>query len=198
MIHVCMEHKSVCFIGCSYMLHSAINPFLYSLYSKRFRNGIHDYIKSKSQKTTNFISEDSLDLFIKSFNFGQVHGKETKRVTNKVALQRHFNFHSAEINRNSLLRKDMVVIHRGDSDGLTRFNKFGYSLKSDPLIRSIVLSTSRHDDSTNQPFQYPDHLGMKKKKRQKEIPKTNSLGSVKMKLHVQKLECGRRCESEGI
>ena len=193
-----MEHKSNLFIGCSYMLHSAINPFLYSLYSKRFRNGIHDYIKSKTQKTSNFISEDSLDLFIKSFHFGQVQGKETIRVTNKVALQRHFNFHSSEIDRNSLLRKDMVVIHRGDPDGLTRFNKFGYSLKCNPLTKSIVLSTSQHDDSTNQPLQYLDPLSAQKKKRQKEIPKTNSLRSVKMKLYVQKLECGRKCESEGI
>ena len=30
--------------GCFYLLSSAINPFLYSLFSKRFRRGFHDLI----------------------------------------------------------------------------------------------------------------------------------------------------------
>ena len=44
--------KFTLFLGCFYLLSSAINPFLYSLFSKRFRRGLYDfsrYCTGKSQ-----------------------------------------------------------------------------------------------------------------------------------------------------
>ena len=40
--HKCLMCLNLYFSGCCYFLSSAINPFLYSLLSKRFRRGFHD------------------------------------------------------------------------------------------------------------------------------------------------------------
>ena len=39
---VCFYESLLLFLGCSYFLSSAVNPFLYGLFSKRFRQGYHD------------------------------------------------------------------------------------------------------------------------------------------------------------
>ena len=41
-LHKCVMYLNLYFSGCCYFLSSAINPFLYSLLSKRFRRGFHD------------------------------------------------------------------------------------------------------------------------------------------------------------
>lgn len=88
------------------MLHSAINPFLYSIYSKRFRNGIQEYIRTRYRSKDQYVTEDSLDRFIRSLNEGGRRGKESKRVVNRSVLKRHFDYRSSDFKRNDLLRKD--------------------------------------------------------------------------------------------
>ena len=39
---LCLYESLLSFLGCSYFLSSAVNPFLYGLFSKRFRQGYHD------------------------------------------------------------------------------------------------------------------------------------------------------------
>ena len=128
------------------MIHSAVNPFLYSFCSKRFRNGINDYISKRTRRLSQSITEDSLDEFIKSFNRGPLRGKEAKQVVNKRTLKRHFNYElsneASESKRNDVMRRDMVVLHRSDPAGITRFKKFGCSLKSKPINKSMIIFDS--------------------------------------------------------
>ena len=126
------------------MLHSAINPFLYSIYSKRFRNGVQEYIRTRYRSKHQYMTEDSLDQFIRSFNRGIHSGKESKRVVNKSVLKRHFDYGSSDIKRNDLLRKDMVVLQQSQSEGITRFKKFGCSSQSKHATKIVELSTSDH------------------------------------------------------
>ena len=42
-IKSCYNELFLLFLGCFYLLSSAINPFLYSLLSKRFRRGLYDF-----------------------------------------------------------------------------------------------------------------------------------------------------------
>ena len=55
------------FTGCCYYLNSAINPFLYSLLSKRFRRGFHDL----ARKIIKLIQKHSFKISLKRVN-GQV------------------------------------------------------------------------------------------------------------------------------
>ena len=82
------------FTGCCYFLHSAINPFLYSLLSKRFRRGFHDLsnrvIKNcRNQQATssrehqivhNAPIQDNVSFCINN-----------RQVTNRNVLKRHYN-----------------------------------------------------------------------------------------------------------
>ena len=43
LIKSCYNELFLLFLGCFYLLSSAINPFLYSLLSKRFRRGLYDF-----------------------------------------------------------------------------------------------------------------------------------------------------------
>ena len=180
------------------MLHSAINPFLYSIYSKRFRNGVQEYIKIRSKKTDQYLIEDSLDQFIRSFNKGQQQGKESKRVVNKLALKRHFNHESGENNRNDILLSDMVVIHQSQCHGITRFKKFGTSLHSKPVTRSVALSTTIPIARSMDWMRFEERLSHRAKKTNKEMSKSCSLKSEKARLYSQNLNCKRNYKSEGV
>ena len=58
---------SVYFTGCCYYLNSAINPFLYSLLSKRFRRGFHDL----TRKILKLFQKHSFKISLNGVN-GQV------------------------------------------------------------------------------------------------------------------------------
>ena len=90
------------FTGCCYFLSSAINPFLYSLLSKRFRRGFHD-LKRK------VLSGLSCQIFRRSLGRDKNEEFQTQRpantslpnnylfryntkpINNRNALKRHFN-----------------------------------------------------------------------------------------------------------
>ena len=180
------------------MLHSAINPFLYSIYSKRFRNGVQEYIRTRYKSKDQYMTEDSLDQFIRSFNRGRNPGKESKRVVNKSVLKRHFDYESGDIKRIDLLRKDMVVIQQSESEGITRFKKFNGSSNSKYATKSVVLSKSIHASGSVKWAQLKKHLGCPVKKNEVEISKTYSLKSNKRSTQSQNSNCRRAYKSEGI
>ena len=180
------------------MLHSAINPFLYSIYSKRFRNGVHEYIKTRYKSKDQYMTEDSLDQFIRSFNRGRRQGKETKRVLNRSALKRHFDYRSSDIKRNDLLRRDMVVMLPSESEGVTKFKKFNSSSNSKYAAKSVVLSKCITASGSGKWAQLKKHFDIPIKKNELEISKTYSLKSNKRTDQSRNSNCRRLCKSEGI
>ena len=81
------------FTGCCYFLHSAINPFLYSLLSKRFRRGFHD-LSNRIKNCRNQPATTSREHQIVqhapipdnvSFCINN------RQVTNRNVLRRHYN-----------------------------------------------------------------------------------------------------------
>ena len=81
------------FTGCCYFLHSAINPFLYSLLSKRFRRGFHD-LSNRIKNCRNQPATASREHQIVhhapipenvSFCINNRHG------TNRNVMKRHYN-----------------------------------------------------------------------------------------------------------
>ena len=180
------------------MLHSAINPFLYSIYSKRFRNGIQEYIRTRHKSKDQYMTEDSLDQFIRSLNRGGRYGKESKRVVNRSVLKRHFNYRSSDIKRTDLLLKDMVVIQPSESEGITRFKKFNSSSNSKYATKSVVLSKSIHASGSVKWAQLTKHFAYPIKKNEIEISKTYSLKHKNRNLQSQNSNCRRSCKSEGI
>lgn len=184
------------------MLHSAVNPFLYSFWSKRFRNGIQDYIKKRTRSVNQSITEDSLDHFIKSFNGGQLRGKEAKRVVNRRALKRHFNYElsnaASENKRDAILRRDMVVLHRSESAGITRFKKFGCSLKCKPANKSKIVFNSIAIDNYEKCPKLSEETQEAIKTKNKEKARHSSLRSDTKKLRSQKVNLKRNYKSEGL
>ena len=180
------------------MLHSAINPFLYSIYSKRFRNGIQEYIRTRYKSKHQYMTEDSLDQFIRSFNRGRHPGKESKRVVNKSVLKRHFDYESSDLKRNDLLRKDMVVIQQSQSEGITRFKKFSCSSNSKHGTKSVVLSTSIHATGSVRWAKLKKQLLYPIKKNDTGISKTYSLKFSNKNMQSQISNCRRTFKSEGI
>jgi hypothetical protein len=109
------------FLGCSYLLHSAINPFLYSICSKRFRRGFLDLINKRSTPGSN---QHANDLQAgKEMSFDQIiRGRNRKKVVNKKALLRHFDnpFLSPDDNN---LERDKVILVRNKSKQITILKK---------------------------------------------------------------------------
>ena len=180
------------------MLHSAINPFLYSIYSKRFRNGIQEYIRTRYKSKHQYITEDSLDQFIRSFNRGRHPGKESKRVVNKSVLKRHFDYESSDLKRNDLLRKDMVVIQQSQSEGITRFKKFSCSSQSKRATNSVVQSTSIHASGSAKWAKLKKHFENPIKRNDRGSSKTYSLEVYDRNLQSLNSNRGKACKSEGI
>ena len=180
------------------MLHSAINPFLYSIYSKRFRNGVQEYIRTRYKSKDQYMTEDSLDQFIRSFNRGRRQGKVSKRVLNRSALKRHFDYRSSDIKRNDLLRKDMVVMLPSESEGVTRFKKFSRSSNSQYAAKSVVLSKSITASGSVKWAQLKKHFDYPIKRNELEISRTYSLKSNKRTAQSRNSNFRRSCKSEGI
>ena len=71
--------KFTLFLGCFYLLSSAINPFLYSLFSKRFRRGLYDfsrYCTGKSQIKHSMRGVKRIVPSLKSIGTGRNKGLE--------------------------------------------------------------------------------------------------------------------------
>ena len=184
------------------MIHSAVNPFLYSFCSKRFRNGIHDYISKRTRRLNQSITEDSLDEFIKSFNRGPLQGKEAKQIVNKRTLKRHFNHElsneASESKRNDVIRRDMVVLHRNESAGITRFKKFGCSLKSKPMNTSMIVFDSIAIDNSEKGPKLQQQTNDLIKTKNKEKAQRCSWRSDAEKLRSPKFKPKRKYKSEGL
>ena len=119
--------------GCFYLLSSAINPFLYSLFSKRFRRGFYDLIyKGKScnySSATERLGKPSLnnqnihnpennDIVRYTSNNEMVvvmrlrGGYNGKQIITRKALQRHFNVEVSSTNLVDCVSEDNRVIHK--------------------------------------------------------------------------------------
>ena len=94
-------HEILIFLGCCYFLSSTINPFLYSLLSKRFRRGYYDlkykmknYLNSKvpflntSTHTSSRIQNAPIPMI--SLNRNQSLKFYTKKIQSRNTMQRHF------------------------------------------------------------------------------------------------------------
>ena len=89
------------FTGCCYFLSSAINPFLYSLLSKRFRRGFHDLKRKvitgwRSRIFHRTLSRDNNDACHTPGPFPSLPNNysfrcNTKPIHNRNALKRHFD-----------------------------------------------------------------------------------------------------------
>ena len=147
------------FLGCSYLLHSAINPFLYSICSKRFRRGFLDVfnksVKSSSKKHEKY-NQYGNEI---SFN-GNTRGQNRKKVVNKRTLLRHFDNPLLSPEDNNIhLERDKVIPCRNRSKQLTILKKCSSSFiykqhdsgiineipqqHSEPLYQGILGSISR-------------------------------------------------------
>ena len=96
-----MNRNFIFFSGCCYFLSSTINPFLYSLLSKRFRRGFHDlkykmitYLNMKvpfrttSTHTSSRNQNGQIPMITLNKNKSLKFYK--KQVQSKNAMQRHF------------------------------------------------------------------------------------------------------------
>ena len=141
--------------------------------------------------------EDSVDQFIRSFNRGQQQGKEAKRVVNKLALKRHFDYQSGENSRNDQLRKDMVVIHQSQSEGITRFKKLGSSFHSRPVTKSVILSPTISIAGLVNWRRFKEHFSHPALNRNKKLSKSYSLEYRNSRLQSHNLDI-RNYKSVGI
>ena len=94
-------YKISIFLGCCYFLSSTINPFLYSLLSKRFRRGYHDlkykmknYLNAKvpflNTSTHTSSRNQNAPIPMISLNRHQSLKFYTKKIQSRNTMQRHF------------------------------------------------------------------------------------------------------------
>ena len=115
------------FLGCCYLLSSAINPFLYSIFSKRFRRGFYDLIngcckrqEKEGKRPLNNIPKAS---------------KHRNQVVNRQAMLRHFDIGSSRPDGYvTVLDARKVLFHKE---------------KSTPKRRSSLHATLRNEVMTS-------------------------------------------------
>jgi hypothetical protein len=120
------------FLGCFYLLSSAINPFLYSLFSKRFRRGFYDLIyKGKScnygapterpgKPAGNNQNVDNPENILARYNSNNDMvvimnirgGYNGKQIITRKALRRHFNVEVSSTNLGDCVTEDNRGIHK--------------------------------------------------------------------------------------
>ena len=160
-------------IGCCYYLSSAINPFLYSLLSKRFRNGFHD-LKYKCfskfrmficrnispnepsrRKTENYTNTGINKSWIETFNMTPITTeKHTSRANSELIMQ--------ESNIQSNLPSSNIVPQKNQNCESTNLEKEMFLLalqinttnsKGDKSKLSISQHSFKHKKSSNQRLQ---------------------------------------------
>lgn len=128
--------------GCSYLLHSAINPFLYSISSKRFRHDFFECIQKKGNLRGSEQINTNLGDMVPHFD-GENRKRNRTKIIGQQALIRHFDYDSESSDDNYIhLERDKVIYHRNKSKQITIFKKRNPSPKSmpsDKLIPNSIL-----------------------------------------------------------
>ena len=156
--------KFTIFLGCFYLLSSAINPFLYSLFSKRFRRGLYDfsrYCKGKSQIKNSTRGVKRIVPSLKSIGIGRNKGLEdilkfslsncyhTNIAANAFGPQSNHDTSSSEphkfMSENIVMQKTMFELKRS-----TRYPDLDQSKLSPPTTPNIFMTHRKTSYKTRQ------------------------------------------------
>ena len=96
------------------------------------------------------------------------------------------------------MRRDMVVLHRSDPAGITRFKKFGCSLKSKPINKSMIIFDSVAINNSEKYPKLPQQTNDLIKNKNKEKAQRCSLRSDTEKVRSTKFKPKRKYKSEGL
>ena len=139
--------------GCCYFLSSAINPFLYSLLSKRFRRGFHDLThkviknwKNRSSSSTrgNKIKHQAVakaSTLPNNFSFCF----KRKQVNNRNTLKRHFNLPNSSVayNAHDLIAHQKLELEMQELNNQNIRNSLGYKSSTDGLSEQNQITVEK-------------------------------------------------------
>ena len=144
--------------GCCYFLSSAINPFLYSLLSKRFRRGFHDLthkiIESLRYRSSSASRENQVNHQVvarpstlpNNFSFCY----KERQVKNRNTLKRHFNLPNSSVvyNDNDLRDHQMLELKMQEISDQNKNNSLGYKSSIDGLSEQnqVTIEKFNYDD----------------------------------------------------
>ena len=156
--------KFILFLGCFYLLSSAINPFLYSLFSKRFRRGLYDfsrYCTGKSKIKHSMRGVKRIVPSLKSIGNGRNKGLEdipefslcncyhTKTAAKPLEPQSNHDMSSSEqykcISEDILMHKTMFELK-----GSTRYPDLDKGKLSLPTTPNIFITHRKTSYKTQQ------------------------------------------------
>ena len=124
------------FKGCCYLLNSAINPFLYSIFSKRFRRGFADLLRSMKWKCCE---------------------KRGDAESNVITTPENNNHRGAQVVNQNIIRRHLGIIsssHPEEGSSKKRFISWVHKSKQTPSLRAHV---SLHEEFGNKSNLSIDH-----------------------------------------
>ena len=143
-------YNKLIFLGCCYLINSAMNPFLYSIFSKRFRRGFYDLIYSREIRCCKCLKNEREDHNTRRCVVRSC-GYKGKQVINRQTVLRHFNLRLSSDNQRTLEMTDQRIFDEGNikqnrsdkrSSSFSDFSVFRdkmvlttpYKLYSEPLV----------------------------------------------------------------
>ena len=135
-ISIELKYVDLLFKGCCYLLNSAINPFLYSIFSKRFRRGFADLLRSMKWKCCDRVDTES----------------------NVITTPENNNHRPARVVNQNVIRRHLGIISSSQPEEISsnkRFLSWIHKSKQTPSKRAHV---SLHEE-----FRHKSHLSMNHK-----------------------------------
>ena len=184
------------FIGCCYFLSSAINPFLYSLLSKRFRRGFHDLsyklIKKWRKKSPYSSCENQNNRpelvqakeLPNNFSFCL----KDRQVHNRNALKRHFNLPISSVVQSDMncryrvvfksqssRQKTTLIVNKCEQTPILKYSGINDLRKVGSESMSLVASTASLSIGTQTKVRQKKFYSISEEKPRKSNPFLSTL-----------------------
>lgn len=133
------------FSGCCYLLNPAINPFLYSIFSKRFRRAFLDLAFKSNIRCFNQNDEDR--IAVTSTRRHDKH-KPYNQVINRQAMLRHFDLKTSNDNSKLKINKNSRFVLNQENS----FKKHQKTLKTQSLHYVNTNSATPRTNLVSEPI----------------------------------------------